>query len=165
MAPTLIPHDTDREFPTPEVMGRRRGRVGFAPETTVVLSGAPVPYGAYAFWVLSMCGHPDVRLLDGARTRWAADGRPLSTETPRPSPVASRPPAAGGSGRGGRHLQERRGAAPRAARARGRAGPAGRHRRLLPPEPPRRPPVVRDAPPARLPERARLRRGPRGGGG
>ena len=95
-------HDTDREFPTPEVMGRRLGRVGVAPETTVVLYGDPVQYGAYAFWVLSMCGHPDVRLLDGARTRWAADGRPLSTETPRPSRVAYRPRPADGSSRVGR---------------------------------------------------------------
>ncbi|MBI1725028.1 MAG: hypothetical protein HYR52_05260, partial [Candidatus Tectomicrobia bacterium] len=30
-------HDTDREFPTPEAMGRRLGRVGVTPETTVVL--------------------------------------------------------------------------------------------------------------------------------
>ena len=84
-------HDTDREFPTPEAMASRLGRVGVTPETTVVLYGDPVQYGAFAFWVLSMCGHPDVRLLDGAKTRWCAEGRPLSTETPRAAPVEYRP--------------------------------------------------------------------------
>jgi thiosulfate/3-mercaptopyruvate sulfurtransferase len=80
-------HDTDREFPTPEAMGRRLGRIGVAPETTVVLYGDPVQYGTYAFWVLTMCGHADIRLLDGTKTRWIADGRPLSTQTPQPAPV------------------------------------------------------------------------------
>ena len=75
-------HDTDREFPTPEAMGRRLGRIGVTPETTVVLYGDPVQYGTYAFWVLSMCGHPDIRVLDGARTRWVAEERPLATDTP-----------------------------------------------------------------------------------
>ena len=84
-------HDTDREFPTPEAMGRRLGRIGVTPETTVVLYGDPVQYGTYAFWVLSMCGHPDVRIVDGAKTKWRAERRPLSTETPRAAPVPYRP--------------------------------------------------------------------------
>lgn len=88
---TTLWHDTDREFPTPQVMSRRLGDIGVTPETTVVLYGDPVQYGAYAFWVLSMCGHPDIRLLDGAKTRWCAEGRPLATETPRVTPVEYRP--------------------------------------------------------------------------
>jgi len=82
---TALWHDSDREFPTPEEMARRLGSIGVTPETTVVLYGDPVQYGTYAFWVLSMCGHPHLRLLDGARTRWIAEGRPLSREIPRPS--------------------------------------------------------------------------------
>ena len=95
-------HDTDREFPSPEAMGRRLGRIGVTPETTVVLYGDPVQYGAYAFWVLSMCGHPDVRLLDGAKTRWRSEGRPLSTETPRAAPVPYRPRPGDAASRVGR---------------------------------------------------------------
>jgi thiosulfate/3-mercaptopyruvate sulfurtransferase len=37
-------------------------------------------WAAYALWVTSLFGHPDARLLDGGRTRWVADGRPLTTE-------------------------------------------------------------------------------------
>jgi thiosulfate/3-mercaptopyruvate sulfurtransferase len=84
-------HDSDREFPAPEVMARRLGQIGVTPDTTVVLYGDPVQYGAYAFWVLSMCGHPDVRLLDGARARWRAEGRPLSTNSPQSAPAEYQP--------------------------------------------------------------------------
>ena len=84
-------HDTDREFPTSEAMGRRLGKIGVTPEMTIVLYGDPVQYGTYAFWVLSMCGHPDVRILDGAKTRWRAERRPLSMETPQATPVEYRP--------------------------------------------------------------------------
>ncbi len=84
---TALWHETDREFPSPETMAARLGAIGVTPRTTLVLYGDPVQYGTYAFWVLTMCGHPDVRLLDGARTRWAADGRPLSVDRPQPAPV------------------------------------------------------------------------------
>jgi thiosulfate/3-mercaptopyruvate sulfurtransferase len=40
-------------------------------------------WAAYALWVCTLFGHPDVRLLDGGRTKWIAEGRPLSTETPQ----------------------------------------------------------------------------------
>ena len=75
-------HDTDREFTTPREMAKRLGAIGVSPETTVVLYGDPVQYGTYALWVLMMAGHSNVRLLDGSRTRWAAEGRPLTTEIP-----------------------------------------------------------------------------------
>ena len=75
-------HPTDRDFPTPREMAPRLGRVGVTAETTVVLYGEPVQFGTYAFWVLTMCGHPDVRMLDGSRKRWTAEGRPLSTDVP-----------------------------------------------------------------------------------
>lgn len=95
-------HDTEREFPTAETMAGRLGRIGVTPETTVVLYGDPVQYGTYAFWVLSMCGHPDIRLLNGARTRWVAEGRALSTEQPVPGPAEYPPRRADASSRVGR---------------------------------------------------------------
>ena len=39
-------------------------------------------WAAYALWVFSLFGHPDVRLLDGGRAKWIAEGRPLSTDDP-----------------------------------------------------------------------------------
>jgi thiosulfate/3-mercaptopyruvate sulfurtransferase len=37
-------------------------------------------WAAYALWVFSLFGHPDLRLLNGGRQRWVADGRPLTRE-------------------------------------------------------------------------------------
>jgi thiosulfate/3-mercaptopyruvate sulfurtransferase len=85
-------HATDREFPTPEDMASRLGGSGIAPDSTIVVYGSPVQYGTYAFWVLTMAGHRDVRLLDGTRKRWIADGRPLTADTPTYAPV-DYPPA------------------------------------------------------------------------
>ncbi len=35
----------------------------------------------------SLFGHPDVRLLDGGRQRWIAEGRPMTTDVPTPAPT------------------------------------------------------------------------------
>jgi thiosulfate/3-mercaptopyruvate sulfurtransferase len=99
---TAFWHDTDREFPTSETMAARLGRVGVSPDTTLVLYGDPVQYGAYAFWVLSMYGHQDLRLLDGAKTRWAAERRPLVTKVPTPAPATYPSSPVDGSSRVGR---------------------------------------------------------------
>ena len=37
-------------------------------------------WAAYALWVFTLFGHPDVRLLDGGRMKWIAEGRPITTE-------------------------------------------------------------------------------------
>jgi len=67
---------------------------GIANDTTVVLYGDKNNWWAtYAFWVFKLFGHPDVRLLNGGRAKWVADGRPLSTEVPRYPPTHYRAPA------------------------------------------------------------------------
>jgi thiosulfate/3-mercaptopyruvate sulfurtransferase len=58
---------------------------GISRDTVLVLYGDRNNWwAAYALWVASLFGHPDVRLLDGGRAKWIAEGRPLSTETPHP---------------------------------------------------------------------------------
>ncbi len=68
---------------------------GISRDTTLVLYGDRNNWwAAYALWVCSLFGHPDLRLLDGGRAKWIAEGRPLSTEVPQPPrtsyPVAER---------------------------------------------------------------------------
>jgi len=59
------------------------GRSGIGPDTTVVLYGDSSNwFAAYAFWLLKYHGHSDVRLLNGGRQKWQAEGRPTSTERP-----------------------------------------------------------------------------------
>ena len=56
-------------------------RKGISRETTVVVYGDKSNWwAAYALWVFSLFGHDDVRLLDGGRAKWTAEGRPMTTD-------------------------------------------------------------------------------------
>lgn len=56
---------------------------GIAPETVVVLYGDNNNwFAAWAFWQLKIYGHRDVRLMNGGRKKWIAEGRALTTEKP-----------------------------------------------------------------------------------
>jgi thiosulfate/3-mercaptopyruvate sulfurtransferase len=58
---------------------------GVTRESTVVLYGDKNNWwAAYAMWVFTLFGHADVRLLDGGRAKWQAEGREMVTETPAP---------------------------------------------------------------------------------
>jgi thiosulfate/3-mercaptopyruvate sulfurtransferase len=81
-----------REFPDPETFAKRLGAEGIGNDTTVVFYGEGIQFGIYAWWAFRYCGHADVRVLDGGRDRWRAEGRPLSTDVPaKPAPVSYRP--------------------------------------------------------------------------
>src|SRR5947199_2005474 len=61
---------------------------GIGRDTTVVFYGDRNNWWAtYALWVFSLFGHPDVRILDGGRAKWVAEGREMTTEQPKPTPV------------------------------------------------------------------------------
>jgi thiosulfate/3-mercaptopyruvate sulfurtransferase len=68
---------------------------GVSNDTTVVLYGDNNNwFAAWALWIFKYYGHEDVRLLDGGRVKWVADGRALTTEVPeyaRTSYVAQEP--------------------------------------------------------------------------
>jgi thiosulfate/3-mercaptopyruvate sulfurtransferase len=56
---------------------------GVARDDTVVFYGDNNNWwAAYALWVFTLFGHPDVRLLDGGRAKWVAEGRELTREKP-----------------------------------------------------------------------------------
>jgi thiosulfate/3-mercaptopyruvate sulfurtransferase len=58
---------------------------GIGRDTTVVFYGDKNNWWAtYALWVFRLFGHPDVRILDGGRAKWIAEGREMTTETPKP---------------------------------------------------------------------------------
>ena len=59
------------------------GKSGVDNDTTVVVYGDGNNRSAtWAFWVLKYYRHRDVRLMDGGRTKWLAEGRPVSTDAP-----------------------------------------------------------------------------------
>ena len=87
------------------------GRNGIDNKTAIVLYGDNNNwFAAWAFWQLKIYGHEDVRIMDGGRKKWLAEGRDLSTETPSvkaatykagdAGPVAARVPAGSAAGAG-----------------------------------------------------------------
>ena len=74
-----------RDFPSSDEFARRCGEAGIGNDTTVVFYGEGVQFGIYAWWTFRYCGHRKVKVLDGARYRWAAEGRPLVTAEPPPA--------------------------------------------------------------------------------
>ncbi|RFA12740.1 sulfurtransferase [Subtercola boreus] len=74
-----------------ELVGSR----GIDRNSTVVIYGDKSNWwAAYTLWVFSLFGHEDVRLLDGGRDKWIAEGRETTTDEPpiipREYPVSER---------------------------------------------------------------------------
>jgi thiosulfate/3-mercaptopyruvate sulfurtransferase len=68
---------------------------GIGRDDTVVFYGDKANWwAAYALWVFTLFGHRDLRIMDGGRTAWDAEGRAWSTER-----VASTTSGSGGADR------------------------------------------------------------------
>jgi thiosulfate/3-mercaptopyruvate sulfurtransferase len=77
-----------RDYLTGEQFAALLGSKGIARDTTVVIYGDKNNWwAAYALWVFTLFGHEDVRLLDGGRDLWIAEGRPLTTDVPESTAV------------------------------------------------------------------------------
>jgi thiosulfate/3-mercaptopyruvate sulfurtransferase len=77
-----------RDYLDAEQFARLMSKHGIGPDTTVVFYGDNFNWwAAYALWVFELFGHRDTRLLDGGRAKWAAEGRPLNTDTLERNPV------------------------------------------------------------------------------
>jgi thiosulfate/3-mercaptopyruvate sulfurtransferase len=59
------------------------GKTGVDNNTTIVLYGDNNNwFAAWAFWQLEIYGHDDLRIMDGGRKKWLAEGRDLSKDKP-----------------------------------------------------------------------------------
>jgi thiosulfate/3-mercaptopyruvate sulfurtransferase len=59
---------------------------GISNDTTVILYGDNNNwFAAWALWQMKMYGHTDVRLMNGGRKKWLAEGREVSTDVPSPA--------------------------------------------------------------------------------
>jgi thiosulfate/3-mercaptopyruvate sulfurtransferase len=62
------------------------GNSGIDNNTTIILYGDNNNwFAAWAFWQLKVYGHQDVRIMDGGRKKWLAEGKQLNTEAPKPA--------------------------------------------------------------------------------
>jgi len=77
-----------RDYLDSESFADLMGRKGISREHTVVFYGDNSNWwAAYALWVFTLFGHPDVRLMDGGRRKWVLEGRELVTDAPDRSPT------------------------------------------------------------------------------
>ncbi len=61
------------------------GESGIGNDTTIVLYGDNNNwFAAWALWQLKLYQHDDVRIMDGGRKKWLAEGREVNTEPPTP---------------------------------------------------------------------------------
>ena len=59
------------------------GKSGIDNKTTIILYGDNNNwFASWAFWQLKMYGHEDVRMMNGGRKKWIAEGRELTTDKP-----------------------------------------------------------------------------------
>jgi thiosulfate/3-mercaptopyruvate sulfurtransferase len=80
---TELNDQVTRDYLDGEAFARLCRAKGSSRNSTVVFYGDNFNWWAtYALWVFSLFGHPDVRLLNGGRAKWAAEGRTLTREVP-----------------------------------------------------------------------------------
>ena len=80
-----------RDFLGPQAFATLFGARGIASDHTVVLYGDRNNwFAAYTYWYLKYYGHADVRLVNGPREKWIAEGRPTTTAVPSHPPAAFR---------------------------------------------------------------------------
>jgi thiosulfate/3-mercaptopyruvate sulfurtransferase len=84
---------TVRDLASREALEQKLGGSGVTPDTTILLYGDNNNwFAAYAYWALKYYGHDDVKLVNGGRVKWEAEGRPYTTEEPRATPTQYRFP-------------------------------------------------------------------------
>ncbi|MET4052249.1 thiosulfate/3-mercaptopyruvate sulfurtransferase [Frigoribacterium sp. PvP054] len=77
-----------RDYVDGEGFAALMARSGISRDSTVVIYGDKNNWwAAYALWVFSLFGHEDVRLLDGGRAKWEAEGRDYTTDAPAVEPT------------------------------------------------------------------------------
>jgi thiosulfate/3-mercaptopyruvate sulfurtransferase len=80
---TQLQDQVRRDILSKEQLSGFLSDAGVAEETTLVLYGDHNNwFAAYALWLLKYYDHKDVRLIDGGRKKWEAEGKPLIVHYP-----------------------------------------------------------------------------------
>lgn len=75
---------TVRDYIQPQAFADLCSRNGITPETTCIFYGDKSNWwSCYALWVFRLFGHKHVKIMDGGRDKWIAEGRPLTREVPK----------------------------------------------------------------------------------
>ena len=77
-----------RDYLSGEDFASLMSRKGISRDDTVVIYGDKSNWwAAYTLWVFTLFGHEDVRLLNGGRDAWIAQGLELTKDVPTPTPT------------------------------------------------------------------------------
>jgi len=77
-----------RDIPDKAGVEKLLSQSGISNTTTVILYGDNNNWFAtFAFWLLKLYGHADVRMMNGGRKKWVDEGRPLTMTAPTVTPT------------------------------------------------------------------------------
>ena len=86
---TDLQNTVTRDLLTSDEVAELLGSSGISNDTTIVLYGDNNNwFAAWAFWFLRMYGHQDVKLMNGGRVKWVAEGRPITNDVPSSTVVS-----------------------------------------------------------------------------
>jgi thiosulfate/3-mercaptopyruvate sulfurtransferase len=78
----------DRDFLDQQGFENLMSRWGISNETTMVLYGDKNNwYACYSFWLFTMYGHKNMKIMNGGRQKWENEGRQLTKEVPHFEPT------------------------------------------------------------------------------
>ena len=78
----------ERDFLNKAAFEALLGKHGIGNDTTVVFYGDRNNwYATYAYWLFRYFGHRDVRVMNGGRAKWEAEGRPFTRDIPTYAPT------------------------------------------------------------------------------
>lgn len=86
--------DEVRDYISPAKFAEVCRKNGISSKTVCVFYGDKANWWAcYALWVFRLFGHDRVKILDGGRDKWVAEGRPVTREKPKwPATAYAEPP-------------------------------------------------------------------------
>ena len=80
---TDFQHPIRKDLPDQAGLEELLARSSIENDMTIIVYGARGHgYATFALWLLKIHGHADVRVMNGNREKWIAEGRPVTTEVP-----------------------------------------------------------------------------------
>ncbi len=80
---STLQHPLRRDFVTKDQFEQLCSQLGIANDTSVVFYGDKSNWFAcYALWLFEYYGHKNVKIMNGGRAKWEAEGRPLVKDVP-----------------------------------------------------------------------------------
>jgi len=77
-----------RDFVDQQDFEKLMSRWGISNDTTIVLYGDKNNwYAAYSFWLFTMFGHQNLKIMNGGRQKWEAEGQAFTKDIPQFAPT------------------------------------------------------------------------------